>query len=142
MPCLGNKLEICGGSGGLTLYSNATLPGSVSSSSSSLLSSYSSVSSTTSSISTTLSSSIALTSQVSSSSTTSTSPRPTTTGATPAYINDFNYLYCATDANEDRTLTGKYMASGSMSLDLCASTCVDVSTTPHLKSFSSMKPRG
>ncbi|KAH7330380.1 hypothetical protein BKA65DRAFT_565638 [Rhexocercosporidium sp. MPI-PUGE-AT-0058] len=130
MPCVGNKLEICGGSGGLTLYSNVTTPGSSSSSSSSVLPSTSTASSTSSVTSTTSSSSSLVTSQTSStsssqtsSSLTSTSARPTATGPTPAYINDFNYLYCATDANDDRTLVGKYLASGSMTLDMCATTC-------------------
>lgn len=133
MPCLGNKLEICGGSAGLTLYSNATLPGSSASSSSSVLPSTSSASSTSATILTSSSSPSLVTSQSSStsssqtaqtsSSRTSTSARPTVTGPIPAYIDDFNYLYCATDANEDRTLVGKYMASGTMTLDICASTC-------------------
>ncbi|KAK0100032.1 hypothetical protein ONS95_013153 [Cadophora gregata] len=124
MPCLGNKMEICGGSGGLTLYSNETLPGSSSSSSSVLLST--TLFSATASVSLTLSSSVSsVTSKSSTSATSSASARPTATGPTPAYINDFNYLYCATDVNDDRTLFGKYLASGSMTLDLCASTCVD-----------------
>ncbi|KAH9222596.1 WSC domain-containing protein [Leptodontidium sp. 2 PMI_412] len=106
---------------GLTLYSNATLPGSSASSSSSVLPSTSSASSTSATILTS-SSSPSLTAQTSSSRT-STSARPTVTGPIPAYIDDFNYLYCATDANEDRTLVGKYMASGTMTLDICASTC-------------------
>ncbi|KAH7393271.1 WSC domain-containing protein [Cadophora sp. MPI-SDFR-AT-0126] len=125
MPCLGNKLEICGGSGGLTLYSNATIPGSSSSSSSYVLPSSSSVSSTATASSQTSISLSTLTSQSLSSSITSTSARPTATGPTPAYISNFNYLHCATDTNEDRTLVGKYLASGSMNLDLCASTCAD-----------------
>ncbi|WWC68300.1 uncharacterized protein I206_102224 [Kwoniella pini CBS 10737] len=116
MVCMGNSLEYCGGSNGLSVYTfNNTVISSSAPVSSSGASSVA--------ISSSASSSVAVSSSTSTSSSASASATPTGPVQPAIVSNNWKFVDCHTEATQGRALADKTFASDNMTIEACASTC-------------------